>query len=229
MIARKNKGKYFNNILGNRKTLFRNYEDWLNKMWIRLITVILISASIFLIKALKFDAPKNAINFLKEKLEYSYGMEDYIANIKGIPEYIKRLGNKTIEAMKTEDKLAERFIMPIDGEIITYFNEAIGSTEYKANGMIFASEIGTNIYSVDDGVVIEVGSNKAIGNYIIIKHKGELLSVYKYLGENNVNMNQSVDRGQKIGTSTERFLLEVWYRNEAIDPIQYMNLSTKQL
>lgn len=229
MIVRKNKGKYFNNILGSRKTLFWNYEDWLNRIWIRLIAVILISASIFLVKALKFEAPKNAINFLKEKLEYNYGLEDYIANIRGIPKYIKRLGNKTIEAMKTEDKLAERFIMPIDGEIITYFNETIGATEYKANGMIFTSEIGTNIYSVDDGVVIEVGSNKAIGNYIIIKHKGELLSVYKYLGENNVNMNQSVNRGQKIGTSTERFLLEVWYRNEAIDPIQYMNLSTKQL
>ncbi len=231
MIVRKKRTPYFKELLTKRNfsIINRYYRNWIKKTFIRIIAVVILCFIVLAMRFFNFDSSQNALNLIKEKLEYTASIQSYILTIKTLPKKTISLGEKAIEAIKIEDDLDNRFIVPVEGEIITYFNENIGEAAYVSKGIIFTSNVGEDVYSVDNGVVIDVGSNKFVGNYIIIKHKGELLSVYKYLGENSVYLNQSVEKGQIIGSSSERLLLEIWFRNEAIDPMQYMNLSTEQI
>lgn len=230
MIAKKNKIKSMKNTFRRGSLInIKNYESWLIKTFIRTIISAVLIMIVIIIQILNFQTPKKALNYVTEKLEYSASIETYIAGFKKLPSYITSVSNKALEAVKVEENLGKRFLSPVSGDIVAYFNENIGQTSNVSKGLLFSSEVGKNILSVDDGVVIETGSNKSIGNYIIIKHKGELLSVYKYVGGSKVELNQRVEKGQVIGISGEKLLLEVWYRNEPIDPIQYMDLSVQGL
>ena len=231
MVTGKNRANSSNNLFAKRKLCINStsYHNWLRKTFTRTIISIILIMLVLIIQMLNFQAPKNALNFVEEKLEHNASPNTYIAGAKKLYAHVKLFGGKALEAMKLEGKVENKFILPVDGNIISYFNENIGETSNVSKGLIFSSDTGKNIYSVDDGVIIDIGSNKFIGNYIIIKHKGELLSVYKYLDTNHVELNQRVEKGQVIGTSSEKLLLEVWYRNEAVDPIKYIDLSMKQL
>jgi len=231
MVTRKNKANYFSNSLAKRKLSINsnNYQNWFRKTFIKTIISATLLLVVVIIQMLNFQSPKNALHFIKGKLEYNTSIEMNIAQVKKLPNYVMSVGDKALEVMKIEGDLQNRFILPVDGKIVTYFDENIDETSSVSNGLIFSSDIGENIYSVDDGVIIDIGSNKSIGNYLIIKHKGELLSVYKYVEANNVVLNQRVEKGQVIGTSSGKLLLEIWHKNEAIDPSKYINLSTRQL
>jgi len=224
MVTGKNRANSSNNLFVKRKLCINStsYHNWLRKTFTRTIISIILIMLVLIIQMLNFQAPKNALNFVEEKLEHNASLNTYIAGTKKLYAHVKLFGGKALETMKLEGKVENKFILPVDGKIISYFNENIGETSNVSKGLIFSSDTGKNIYSVDDGVIIDIGSNKFISNYIIIKHKGELLSVYKYLDTNHVELNQRVEKGQVIGTS-------VWYRNEAVDPIKYIDLSMKQL
>ena len=229
MIMQKNRGKSFNSAFKKRNAFInvKNYDDWFKKTVIRTVVSLILLTMIVIIQMSNFKRPRKILNFVKAKLESDLDLGAYLAVTKKLPGYISTLGEKVVTTMKTEDRADKRFVSPIDGEITTYFDEKIDGTSNVSRGLIFTSDVGEDIYSVDDGVVIDVGSNKSIGNYMIIKHKGELLSVYKYVGTNHMNINQRVERGQTIGVSSGRLLLEIWYRNEPTDPTEYMNISTR--
>lgn len=231
MIMQRNKNKLFNNVFNKKGMLFdiKMYKSWLRKTFIRIIIVSILLITISTIKILNLHGPNQAVDFIQSRLESETSTELYLAQGKKILGYISAFYHKAIEAIKMEDKLNKNFIMPIDGEIVTYFNEKIGQTSDTLKGLLFRSHIGGDIYAIDEGVVIEAGSNKSVGNYIIIKHRGELLSVYKYVSANHVNINDSVSQGQVIGISSDKLLLEIWHRNEPIDPLQYIDTSTQQL
>lgn len=231
MVTRKNRVNSFNNVFHKRKLSIhsKTYHNWLKRTFVRTVISVILLMLVLLIQMLNFESPKKALNYVETKLEYNADIRTYLVEAKKLSSYIAVFGDKAIGAIKIEDRLDKRFLPPVDGKIITYFDENIGETQNTSKGLIFASVEGSDIYSVDNGVIIDVGSNKSIGNYIIIKHKGELLSVYKYVGTNYVEINQKVEQGQVIGTSSEKLLLEVWYRNEPIDPIKYMNVSIQQL
>ena len=232
MIMQKTRGNSFRNnpfrnVLRKKNALIniKNYNDWLKKTLIKAVVSAVLLTMIIMIQVLNFERPKKILNFIETKLESSPDMGAYLANVKKMPGYIFTFGNKVVTAVKIEHKSGKRFIPPIDGEITTYFNEEIDGTSNISRGLIFTGDAGQDIYSVDDGVVIDAGSNEYIGNYVIIKHKGELLSVYKYVGANHINTNKRVGQGQVIGNSSEKLLLEVWYRNEPVDPIKYMDIN----
>lgn len=231
MVTRKNNVNSFNNAFAKRRHSInsKNSPNWIRKTIIRTIISVTLLMIVLIIQMLNFQSPKNALNFMKEKLEYNASIETYITEAKKLPNYVMSIGDKALAVIKIEDNLENRFILPVDGEIATYFNENIGETSNISNGLIFSTNSGDSIYSVDNGVVIDIGSNKSIGNYIIIKHKGELLSVYKYVGTNHVELNQRIEKGQVVGASSEKLLLEVWYQNQAVDPIKYINFTSKQL
>ncbi len=226
MITRRSRKGLFNSAFkkGNPFINMKNYDDWFKKTIIRIIISAFLLMAIMIVKISNFQQPKKILNFVEMKLESDFNIKTYLTGIKKLPGHIHAFGDKVITAMKVEDKSAKRFIPPIDGEITTYFDEKIDETSNISKGLIFSSDADQDIYSVDDGVIIDTGSNKLIGNYIIIKHRGELLSVYKYVGTNHSNVNQRVKQGQTIGLSSGKLLLEIWYCNEPIDPIKHINI-----
>lgn len=231
MIMQKKRRNLFGGILKKRNIFIniRNYNYWIKKIIIKIIISAILLMVVTIIKTSNFEQPKKALNFIELKLGSGFNTKVYLAGIKKLPGYIFTLGDKVVTVMKIDNKLNRGFVSPIDGEIITYFDEKIEGKSSISKGLIFVSDIGQDIYSMADGVVIDTGSNKLIGNYIIIKHKGELLSVYKHVGTNYIDINQRVKQGQVIGVSSGELLLEVWYRNKPTDPIEYMDTSTQQL
>ncbi|MCK9267534.1 MAG: M23 family metallopeptidase, partial [Alkaliphilus sp.] len=205
----------------------KNYDDWFKKTIIRIIISAFLLMAVMIVKISNFQQPKKILNFVETKLESNFNIKTYLMGIKKLPGHIHTFGDKVMTAMKIENKSDKRLIPPIAGEITTYFDEKIDETSNISKGLIFSSDAGQNIYSVDDGVIIDTGSNKLVGDYIIIKHRGELLSVYKYVGTNHLNVNQRVKQGQTIGVSSGKLLLEIWYCNEPVDPIEYMNMGAQ--
>ncbi len=231
MVTGKNRSNSFNNLYSKRRSSSnqQTFNDWIKKTFIRTVISVTLLIIVLIIQLLNFKSSNQTLELIKLKLEHKVSINTYIEEAKQIPGYIMTFGNKAVEAIKVEDKLKNKFILPTNAEITTYFDENIGDTLNVSKGLIFSTNSGDPIYSIDDGVVIDIGSNKSIGNYIIIKHKGELLSVYKYLSNNQAELNQRIEKGQIIGDSSEKLLLEVWYRNEPIDPMQYIDTSMEQL
>jgi len=66
-------------------------------------------------------------------------------------------------------------------------------------GTDFAAPSGTQVRSVGDGVVDFAGQQNGYGNVVMIKHRGNDLTVYAHLSKINVARGQKVAQGQNVG------------------------------
>lgn len=90
---------------------------------------------------------------------------------------------------------------------------------------------GTNIYSIDDGTVIEVEEMVVgYGHFVRIAHAGTVSSLYAHLGKVQVKPGQKVSRGETLGQvgmtgwSTGPHLhFEVYQGNKAVNPLNYIS------
>jgi murein DD-endopeptidase MepM/ murein hydrolase activator NlpD len=98
-------------------------------------------------------------------------------------------------------------------------------------GLDLAAPLGTEVYSVADGIVTEMGNDPIYGNYIIIKHGGEWASLYGHLQKTGTSLKASVKTGMLIGwvgstgQSTGPHLhFELRQNGKAQDPDKYLFL-----
>lgn len=96
-------------------------------------------------------------------------------------------------------------------------------------GLDISTPIGTRVQAPADGVVVTTAEKGAYGNTIIIDHGFGIVTRYGHLSGFNVKPGQSVHRGEVIGfvgstgRSTGPHLhYEVWVRDQAQNPIQYI-------
>jgi len=96
-------------------------------------------------------------------------------------------------------------------------------------GIDFGGDIGDPIFATADGQVARTGYDRAMGNYIYVKHGNGLETVYMHLTKSLVKKGQNVKKGEKIGTlgSTGRSTgphlhYEVHKNGEAINPKPYI-------
>lgn len=80
------------------------------------------------------------------------------------------------------------------------------------------------VYSIMPGKVTKTGKNKALGNYVVIKH-GDFESTYGHLYNVLIDAKQAVEAGQPIGISGntgrstgEHLHFGIKYKNEIVDP-----------
>ncbi|MCZ2497368.1 peptidoglycan DD-metalloendopeptidase family protein [Xylophilus sp. Kf1] len=66
-------------------------------------------------------------------------------------------------------------------------------------GTDFAAPSGTAVRSVGDGVVDFAGQQNGYGNVVMIKHRGNDMTVYAHLSKVNVAKGQKILQGQNIG------------------------------
>ena len=106
------------------------------------------------------------------------------------------------------------------------------------NGIDFQATTGSSVYSILDGVVIDVYNNILEGSVVVVEHADGLVSTYASLDEEIlVKEGDSVNRGQALGTvsnssSSEleagahlHFSLED--NGNKVDPAAYLNISEK--
>ena len=104
------------------------------------------------------------------------------------------------------------FAQPLPNPRIT---QGYGTTKFALrnyrgkfhNGVDFGAPIGTEVFSVEDGVVINVGDQDTYrgcrkagyGRFIVVKHDNGLTTLYGHLSKYIVQIGQKVTRGQVIG------------------------------
>ena len=85
------------------------------------------------------------------------------------------------------------------------------------------------VFSIMNGVVIKIGNNPLIGNYILITHSGEVQSLYGHLSAIAVLPDEQVAAGQPIGiTGTtgrvtgEHLHFSIKYHGYELSPLAFL-------
>ncbi len=105
-------------------------------------------------------------------------------------------------------------------------------------GIDFQAATGSSVYSILDGIVVDVYSNVLEGSVVVVEHDNGWVSTYGSLDENvSVKEGDVVDRGQVLGTVADtasseldagahlHFSLED--NGKKVDPSAYLNISSK--
>ncbi|MCI3922611.1 M23 family metallopeptidase [Paenibacillus sp. TRM 82003] len=160
-------------------------------------------------------------------------------SIETMTQEAARLQHSLAEALAEAEKLAYlRSITPsIYPTISTQITSTFGfrrdpftrrSAYHK--GIDFGGDKGDPIFATAAGNVSRTGYDRAMGNYIFLKHGNGLETVYMHLTKSLVKKGQNVKKGEKIGTlgSTGRSTgphlhYEVHKNGEAINPKPYIS------
>ena len=66
-------------------------------------------------------------------------------------------------------------------------------------GIDIGAPDGTEVCAARDGVVLEIGQNETLGNYVVVDHPGAYQTVYGHLSMIGVTMKQRVSAGAVLG------------------------------
>jgi len=120
-----------------------------------------------------------------------------------------------------------RFVWPVQGgQITSRFGRRHGSPH---EGIDIAAPRGTPIRAAEAGKVIFAGRLGDYGKLVIVKHSGNLRSVYAHLRRYRVSKGAFVERGQRIAdvgatgnASGPHLHFEIRDRDRPRDPILYL-------
>jgi len=142
----------------------------------------------------------------------------------------------TNQLCKMERKLQNTpTIMPVQDDdlwITSWFgwrrSPFTGLNEFH-KGLDISGKRGTPVLVTADGTVSEVGADRFLGNYIVIRHESRYTTVYGHLLQILVKKDQKVKRGQVIGNigntgiSTGYHLhYEVLQNQKNVDPYKFI-------
>jgi murein DD-endopeptidase MepM/ murein hydrolase activator NlpD len=98
-------------------------------------------------------------------------------------------------------------------------------------GIDLAAPYGTDVYAAKKGTVMEVGEDQILGNYVIIRHENNMVSLYGHLSSINTSLNANVQSGTVIakvgstGQSTGPHLhFELRQNVQSRDPARLLRL-----
>ena len=136
------------------------------------------------------------------------------------------------------DVSSGRFTVPIAGAVLTqpfgptdfWFEPPLGKYPHFHTGLDLAAAAGTPVVAAADGVVSAVGSTRGgYGNFVVIAHGDDLMTLYGHLQASVVKVGETVHAGQTIGLegstgfSTGPHLhFEVRVKNSVVDPAGYL-------
>ncbi|WP_241461678.1 M23 family metallopeptidase [Aurantiacibacter luteus] len=136
-------------------------------------------------------------------------------------------------------ELREGLIQPVPGAVTSRFGmrrHPILGYRRMHSGLDFRAASGTPIYAVTDGVVNFAGRNGGYGNFVRLRHAGNLSTGYAHMSRIAVSNGQNVRRGQVIGyvgstgLSTGPHLHYEMYRGgQTIDPASVRFVNRAQL
>ena len=115
------------------------------------------------------------------------------------------------------------WLRPITGPITSGFGQRGGNLHA---GIDFGAPIGTPIYAASNGSVIAAGAASGFGQWVKLRHPGNITTVYGHISRWTVTVGQAVQAGQLIaysgneGRSTGPHLhFEVRVDDTPIDPV----------
>lgn len=99
-------------------------------------------------------------------------------------------------------------------------------------GIDISSHLGTDIYSVNDGVVAEASWSNGNGYYVLIDHGGGYMSYYSHLSKILVTKNQVMKKGDLVGyvgmtglATGYHLHFSVYQNGKVVDPLKFYDTS----
>jgi murein DD-endopeptidase MepM/ murein hydrolase activator NlpD len=105
------------------------------------------------------------------------------------------------QAAREAEARRPRYVLPTVGTITSLFEMRWGTMHW---GLDIANRIGTPIYAVADGVVVESGPASGFGMWIRLQHADGTITVYGHIDRSLVHEGQRVRAGDQIATMGNR-------------------------
>lgn len=111
-------------------------------------------------------------------------------------------------------------------------------TYMQNTGVVYGNDNVFDIITIADGEVIKVEDSELSGKIVEIRHSNDIISVYQFMNEVNVSLNQQVKQGDKIGTSGKSNLVdnsknqlyfELIVRGELVNPANYYDKNINEI
>ena len=138
-------------------------------------------------------------------------------NIETTPE--KSNSSDQIQNLQTTD--TDKFSFPVNGKIIRDYVKG------KTDGIDISAPEGTAVVAAEKGIVAAITADTKEVPIIVLKHEGNLLTVYAGIGEIAVKEKEKVSKSQFLGKlqpGDPPFLhFEIRRGFEAIDPMEFLN------
>ncbi|MEW5866714.1 MAG: peptidoglycan DD-metalloendopeptidase family protein [Bacillota bacterium] len=126
----------------------------------------------------------------------------------------------------------EKMLMPVQGRIISEFgwrkHPVFADWRYHT-GIDIGVADGTPVKAALSGKVLEVGTDRELGLYVLIEHRGDTCTKYGHLGSSSVSPGDQVAQGQSIArtgssgvTSGSYLHFEVIRAGKAQDPRDFL-------
>lgn len=126
----------------------------------------------------------------------------------------------------------EKMLMPVQGRIISEFgwrrHPVFADWRYHT-GIDIGVADGTPVKAALSGKVLEVGTDRELGLYVLIEHRGDMCTKYGHLGSSSVSPGDQVAQGQSIArtgssgvTSGSYLHFEVIRAGKAQDPRDFL-------
>ncbi|WP_405403820.1 LysM peptidoglycan-binding domain-containing protein [Paracoccus sp. Ld10] len=112
-----------------------------------------------------------------------------------------------------------QFRMPVDGSIIRVYEKG------QNDGIDIAATGGAAVIAAGSGQVAAITRDSAGTPIIVVRHEGDLMSVYTNLGDVAVAKGDSVSAGQSLGQAGDAGFVHFEIRRgfESVDPERYLN------
>ncbi len=180
----------------------------------------------------------NRISDINKSLKYAIilGIEDSIDTTNAVYDSLKTKKESGFEnnifgitAFLINKYFAQNsstfFISPVNGFIVKEYNEKQGHL-----GIDYGVKDGTVISAASGGYVIFAGRTFEDGNVIIIKHKGEYISIYKHCSVLLKKNRDTVVQGEAIAlsgnsgynTTGAHLHFEIWKNGKAVNPKNFL-------
>jgi LysM repeat protein len=105
-----------------------------------------------------------------------------------------------------------------------YNTKRDGLDGVKPIGIIITGEAGSAVFPSAEGIVTKVGNMRGFGNYIILKHMNQYLSIYSNLKDIKVNEGEKVKCGKSIGRlEGNKLHFQIDYSGKPQNPMVYLS------
>ena len=136
-------------------------------------------------------------------------------------------GNENYQNIELSEKIT--FIKPVSGKITSPFGERINPITHINSfhtGVDIGVDEGTKIACASGGIVEEVGTNNAYGNYILVTHSENYQTYYAHCKQINVEVGTVIRQGEIIAisgntgtyTTGPHLHFEIRYNKKPINP-----------
>ena len=168
------------------------------------------------------------INGIKNADQIRAGQRIFIPGVnRQLPVEVITPAQSIPAVMKTPEPPSEDvFLWPVNGRINSGFGPR-GSSFH--DGVDIGAPEGAPVHAIDRGEVIYSDQLRGYGNIVIVRHGGNLISVYAHNQVNLVREGQGVERGQIVARvgSTGRVTgphlhFEIRKNNTAQDPLRFL-------